>query len=361
MSSKPTNTRITRSRSSSNSRRHQATNNETAPNKTTKRKVHSISPKSPQQQAKKSSKMLSIEDIRTLMEQQTELIQSTIKSTVQSEVKALGEEIKSSLQNELSQIHGRIDSIQEQVNSELTSIRSNVNSCLEKYNNNDDDFIRLGKHNELKLNGIAHSNNENLHEIFCNIAKLIGYDIAVQTHIPDLTRTFKRNRTTSDLLPLPTIILKFVAKHIRDNFYGLYLTRVMKKPITTDDIGLPQGGRVLIGENLTQKNQSIFIAAMNLKKENKLMRVFTHDGLVQIKSKSIDKPTTIRSQRELDIFVENIDPMIPPANTNSTHQPVVNNGQSTSNPNSLTNAGASGFATTNTTHTTTNNQTQMDL
>lgn len=90
------------------------------------------------------------------------------------------------------------------------------------------------------------------------------------------------------------------------------------------------------------------------------MRVFTQDGLVQIKSKSNDRPTTIRSQRELDIFVENIEPVIIPANKNPAHQPINNNGQSTSNLNLSTNTGTNGLAAANSTQTQATSQTQME-
>lgn len=104
-------------------------------------------------------------------------------------------------------------------------------------------------------------------------------------------------------MQLPVIVIKFVAKHIRNQFYGLYLARVSQQPLLTEHVNLAQGGRIFITENLTPLNQSIFNAAMNLKREKKLSKVNTSDGLVSIKVNTTDKMTTIKLLRELDLLI----------------------------------------------------------
>lgn len=123
-------------------------------------------------------------------------------------MQSLGTKLKQSLQNELASLNQRIDSVQNQYLSELNELRSSVNHCMEKMDSTDDDFARMSKLNALKLSGIAHSANENLQELFEKIAMLIGFDVSSPSHIPEITRISKRNRTSNDLLPLPTIIIK---------------------------------------------------------------------------------------------------------------------------------------------------------
>lgn len=71
----------------------------------------------------------------------------------------------------------------------------------------------------------------------------------------------------------------------------------------TDDIGLAQGGRVIISENLTPVNYKIFVSAMKLKSDNKLAKVTTRDGIVVVKKTSESIPKQIKSNRDLDVYV----------------------------------------------------------
>lgn len=105
----------------------------------------------------------------------------------------------------------------------------------------------------------------------------------------------------SNRTPTPTIVIKFIAKHVRDNFYGLYLAKVGKKPLMSEDIQLAQGSRIIISENLTALNQLIFLKALRMKGEKRFARVHTKDGLVQIKKSVDEKPITIRASHELDL------------------------------------------------------------
>lgn len=331
---------------------------------TSKRKIDSTSPNKITSIAKKKSTMATItyDDFQKLLTQQTQQLQATISSTVQTEVQALGNELKQSFQTEISRIDKRIDEVQQHYVSEIAQLRSDVSQCIDKIDNSDDYFARTAKMNSLKLTGLAHATNENLQETFTKIANLIGFDTTSVTNIPELSRLSKRNRSTNELLPIPTVIMKFVAKHIRDKFYGLYISRLPGKPIKTDDIGLPQGGKITIGEDLTPLNQTIFNAAIKYKSEGKLVRVFTNDGLVQVRAKQTDRSTKIRSLRELEIFVANATVNNtssslnqPPnqsqqQNTASHHQ---NTGTGTENTNSQSQQPANGDSSN--THTTINN------
>lgn len=96
---------------------------------------------------------------------------------------------------------------------------------------------------------------------------------------------------------------KFVAKHIRNQFNGLYLSKASKQPILLEHINLSQGGRILIMENLTHHNNTIFIEAMKAKKEKKLANVKTIEGQVYVRTNLADKYSCMRSIRELEVFI----------------------------------------------------------
>lgn len=240
-----------------------------------------------------------LDDLKQLLQQQTQ----TIKNDIQLEIKAMSDDLKASFHIELTKLNERVDAIESSVSSQISHLKVDIDSCVNRLNGTDDDFARIAKLNELKISGIAHANNENLIETFGAIAKVIGYDIANTSNVPDLVRMQKRNQHSTDFVPLPHIIVKFVAPHIRNKFYGLYLAKATKEPIRTEHLNLPQGGIVRIGELLTPHNQSIFTEAIKLKRDKTLLKVNTVDGLVRVKAVQSERFVTIKSKRELDLYV----------------------------------------------------------
>lgn len=261
---------------------------------------------------------VTIDIIRTLLAEQTQLLNTNMQQ--------LSDDIKSEFQAKISQLNEKIDSNQKNVQQQINELKSNVTRCMEHTTGADDEMQRIMKLNELKISGIAHENDEKLNEIFTKIAKLVQFDLTNVNNVPSLTRIFKRNKATNTNTPTPIVIVKFIATHIRNDFYRLYLNKIAaKQPITSENIGQPSGTRIIIGENLTSKNYEIFVAAGKQKKDNKLCQVFTHDGLVQVKAVKGKKPATIRSIRELDMFVQANPSMPQPAvakeNISNTNPP----------------------------------------
>lgn len=277
----------------------------TAKTKTSKRNRHTeSSPDStPQPPAKiqttttMTGTPVTIDIIRTLLAEQTQLLNTSMQK--------LGDDIKSEFQAKINQLNEKIDSNQKNVQQQINELKSNVTQCMEHTTDTDDEMQRIMKLNELKISGIAYQNEEKLNEIFTEIAKLVQFDLTNVNNVPSLTRIYKRNKTTNTNSPTPIVIVKFIATHIRNDFYRLYLNKIAaKQPITSDNIGLPSGIRIIIGENMTAKNYEIFVAAGKQKKDNKLCQVFTQDGLVKVKAVKGTKAATIRSLRELDMFIQ---------------------------------------------------------
>lgn len=248
-----------------------------------------------------TSKMVT--EIQAKLDAYSSTIANTIESTVKHEVNLLGEQLKVDIRSQVTDINKKIDQIQSNVNSEIVTMKKSVDNCLDRIHSNEDDVKRIAKLNELKIKGIPYTPDENLHEIFKAISNYVGFDLSHTNNLPRLNRMQKRDNETKQIVQQPTIILNFIAKHIRDNFYLLYLTKVASNPLMTEHINLAQGSRVIISENLTAVNQNLFVSAMKLKLDKKLTKVFTRDGLVQIKITNDSRPKTIRPTRDLDIIV----------------------------------------------------------
>lgn len=282
---------------------------------TSKRKSAQLaanSPASPESNnAKKQATEMAVtfDAIQKLFEQHNATIIDTIKSTVHSELNAFSEQLKTDINNKITELNSKIDDVKANFSGQseqLATIQSTVNNCIERININEDDCIRIAKLNELKIRGVPHKDGENLQAIFSAIAEQVGFDVAQPNNVPELNRVrISSNRDNISPAP-PTIFVKFVAQHIRDNFYSLYINSVKAKPLKTEHIGMEQGGRIYFGEVLTPKNQRLFINAMKMKKENKLAKVYTKNGLVMVKKSADSRPTTIRTLRELDVFIESV-------------------------------------------------------
>lgn len=243
---------------------------------------------------------VTIDVIRSLLADQTKSLETSIRN----EMKTLSDEIKSEFQAKITELNDKIDANQQNVQQQINDLKSNVANCTEQSTCYDDDMQRMLKLCELKISGIAYKSDENLNVTFNEISKLVQFDLTTGINMPTLTRIYKYNHASKTSTPTPIIIVKFVANHIRDDFYRLYLNKIAaKQPITTDNIGLPNSTRIIIGENLTTKNHEIFVEAGKHKKQGNLCQVFTQNGLIQVKAVKTTKATCIRSLRELELFV----------------------------------------------------------
>lgn len=131
-----------------------------------------------------------LEDIEKLMEKQS----ASIKDNIKNEVKSMGDDLKENFRGEIKKLYERVNAIETNVSKQISELKADFDSCVNRLNNTEDDLIRISKLNELKINGIAYTANENLVEIFNSIAKLIGYDTSNGINMPEIFRMQKINK-----------------------------------------------------------------------------------------------------------------------------------------------------------------------
>jgi hypothetical protein len=96
----------------------------------------------------------------------------------------------------------------------------------------------------------------------------------------------------------PPILLRFTNKIDKADFHKMYFA---KKDLKLDNIGFAgDNTRIYISENLTKYNKEIFDAALNLKKDGKLVSVSTFHGTVSVKLAPTDRPKQILCLADLD-------------------------------------------------------------
>lgn len=255
-----------------------------------------------------------ITDVKNQQESLKNEIQSgneQLKLELKSEFQQLGADLRKEVQTELQTMNAKMNEVSAKFEKQIKNMDAALVKCSKDVTNNiqntERDFERIKMLNEVKIIGIEPSEGENLNEIFANIAKLVEFDLSNTVNIPMIKRLQKRNKSTGSIAASNMLIAKFTAPHIKESFYALYLKKVLsKQQFGTTDLGLRQEAkRIIIGENLTKHNSSLFIAAQKLKREGKLAQVWTSDGLVYIKIQKGTQRFLIREVGDLAYYIEN--------------------------------------------------------
>lgn len=245
--------------------------------------------------------MNDISELKQLISESKSDIEKKISDS-QTSIETKLNDFKSTFSNEVQSIKSSVDEFKSAIGNDIDTIKIHIQEHSKRLDNTDDDINRLKLAADLRVIGFPYTQNENLFELFSNIASIIGYDYASHISVPLMERIPIRNKTTGVLMPSPTILFHFTSVHIKQHFYALYLNKMPLKP---ESFGLPKESRIVLGENLSQKNAFLFKKAQTMRNEKKLAQVFTTDGLVKIKFARGPEHNafTIRNSLELECLV----------------------------------------------------------
>lgn len=241
----------------------------------------------------------SVEDKASALESKLESACNKIKDEFQAELTKFKYSIDFSVKQQITEIKSNFETATKKINDEINLLRANTNVSTPQPANADD-FDRMMLINDLKIIGVPYNDIENLTDIFIKIAVAIGYDTTQPIAIPQMRRIINRSRIANQVFNTKVITMRFIALHIKEQFYGLYLNTIKNKPLSLKDIGFADNSRVIIGEQLTSTNQKIFREASNYKRSNRSMQVFTTNGQVKIRLQKGGTTYIIKNQRELD-------------------------------------------------------------
>lgn len=240
-------------------------------------------------------------ELKKLISESKNIIEMKISDS-QNSIESKLNDFTTTFKEEVQSIKISVDEFKSTIAKDIDTIKSHMHEHSKRLDNTEDDINRIKLATDLRLIGFPHNQNENLFELFAKIAAIIGYDTTLHISVPIIERVPIRNRANGTLMPSSTILFHFTSVQIKQHFYTLYLNKMPLKP---EAFGLPQENRIVIGENLTQKNAFLFKKAQMMRNEKKIAQVFTADGLVKIKfSKGINQNTyTIRNTLELERLV----------------------------------------------------------
>lgn len=245
-----------------------------------------------------------LDTIKKMMHDMYTNLKTDINEASESVKQELGtrmDNMSTELRGDINRVDKKVEALSVSVDSRINSISNEIKLCRDQLDGAEDDFLRGIRTSELKLIGLKYTVNENLNAMLNKIAAIIGVQFKSQT--PTILRTSKW--VNNEQIPQNVILIKFLAPHLKEEFYKSYLTHLRKKSqLTLDLLGIgSKNERLAIGENLTPHHQKLFATCMTLKKEGKIAQVFTYNGITNIKLKQGEKATPIKIQRDLDMFL----------------------------------------------------------
>jgi len=150
------------------------------------------------------------------------------------------------------------------------------------------------KSSDLIVRGVPVLAGEDVAGLYKTIAVLIGYD-AASTPRAHLRRLGIQQSNSKYVSP---ILVSFTNRFDKADFYRKYFANVRK--LTLAELGFQSTTRFYLSENLTKRNQKIFMEALKLKKANKLYSVSTSSGVVWVKHKKEDNAVAVKHLSGLD-------------------------------------------------------------
>jgi hypothetical protein len=209
---------------------------------------------------------------------------TTLNNTIDEKIEAIRidirEEVMPKIQLNTSNIAAN--------KSEIDELRAEVERMADVMDSN-------SKANDLLVKGIPLVNGQKCSDIYSKIASAIGY---IPGNIP-FAEAFRLGKKKPGTTYDPPILLKFMNKFDKNNFYHSYFVH---KTLKLAEIGFQLEQRIIITENLTKHNQSIFVAAMKIKNEARLKSVSTSNGIVFVKQREGDNKIPIKCLSGLDRF-----------------------------------------------------------
>lgn len=207
------------------------------------------------------------------------------------------DQILSEQRSNFTSINKQLENLSNNVNEKIDTIEKSCNANTTRLN---DRIDRISLSNELRLSGIPKNPDTNLPDLFLKIANHIKYDTSSPISIPMISHIKARNKTTNEVEITGTILMQFVAPHIKTTFYNQYLRCL---PVALNNIGFETDSAIIISENLTKQNVILFREAYNLKKSGNIFSVFTINGQVNIKINKGDRAIPILNKIDLDVAI----------------------------------------------------------
>ena len=143
---------------------------------------------------------------------------------------------------------------------------------------------------EIHIHGIPLSQDEDTNDIVIKVGELIG--VTVEEDDISVSHRLPVNYKYKGVKANPTIIVKFVRRDIKDQFYS---SRKDLRGYSTEDLGYSTTNNIYINESLTEVNKGLFKEALKAKKSLKYKFIWTSNGKVYLRKDTDTKIIHIKN------------------------------------------------------------------
>lgn len=238
-----------------------------------------------------------------------------LNEDVNVEINYLKEEITSMKTKADATETQKIDDIVPQVESKLKikdAVFSAVNELISPVESELDKMSRINNLNNLIIDNVPESTQENLYEIIYSICDEIDMNIGKY----DLNNIFRINSKKN----VKSIMVCFQQKLARDFFFEAYLNKI----VYLSNIGFTGiKGRIYVNEHLTAKNSEINKKLRLLKSKGLIKKCYSRNGICYLVHKESDKPYKIFNDKELHHFL-NANSILCDFDDNNNREAVIN-------------------------------------
>lgn len=192
-------------------------------------------------------------------------------------------DIKSLLENEITELK-----------TEFTNLKNQLNSYEKKL----DTLERRDRALDITISGIPNFRNENVQEIFCQMSHTIGFNADVSTAAIFRIKANTKNKRNT---PAP-IIVKFKTQMHKSDFFDKYRNF---GNLTLQSIKIDANTRIYCNDALTKTNLLIFTTARTMQKRQIIGKAYTKKDQVFIHEINCEDPILISNLAMLESFSKN--------------------------------------------------------
>lgn len=231
--------------------------------------------------------------VKLLMSQfsETKVMIDELRTDINKKIEA----VKTELENKLDLVSQDINTLKSECAAKFESTDVAVNSLNERVDTMSQSIHNMQNRSELIFSCIPFMSGENLNAYFNAICKQLGFGDDSSPLVDIRRMKSKVLKDGSESL----IMVQFALRNDRDDFYSAYLRT---RDLSLRHLGLDSDCRVYVNENLTIDARKIKVAALKLKKADKLASVYTKQGVVYVRKTVGSLPFAVNFEEDLVQF-----------------------------------------------------------
>lgn len=228
---------------------------------------------------------MSVAELASMMKSQF----ATYQRTTVDEIRRLEDSLQTQMDKLRSDIGSEFEKIREESNKTTTQLVNSIGDSKAECMAAVDRSMRA---NDLVVSGVPFVSGEDLEKYFVIWCRSLGYADNNIPHV-DIRRLAKGTPSSGTTY---LILVQFAITVQRNEFFARYL-RSPKLSLT--DIGFTTNRRIFVNENLSIAARELRAKALQMKKREQLMAVYTKFGILYVKKSANSQEKPIFSENDL--------------------------------------------------------------